>query len=284
MGMGSEALRKVSVDAEFKIDVRALREAITRDREEGWLPFCVIGNAGTVNTGAIDDLNALADLCEEEDLWFHVDGAIGGVVSLAPEHAGLVAGLERSDSVALDIHKWLHVPIEAGCAMVRDQKEHQRTFSLRPEYLEHAERGLSGGETWFSDYGVQLSRNFKALKVWMSLLEHGTRKYGRLIDQNIRQAYRLAELVEAAPDLTMCAPIELNIVCFRFDPGGMEREDLNALNKELLIRLQESGIAAPSLTTLDGVVCLRAALSNHRTREEDLVILVEAVRKIGLLL
>jgi glutamate/tyrosine decarboxylase-like PLP-dependent enzyme len=192
-----------------------------------------------------------------------------------------VAGIERADSVALDLHKWLHIPFEAGCALVRDRGAHRAAFALTPEYLERTARGLASGPLWFSEYGLQLSRGFRALKVWLSFKEHGLDKFGRLIDQNIDQAHALAALVKARPELELMAPVVLNIVCFRYRPAGMPEEKLNPFNEELLIRLHESGIAAPSYTTLGGRYCLRAAISNHRTRQTDLAVMIDAVTKIG---
>jgi glutamate/tyrosine decarboxylase-like PLP-dependent enzyme len=189
--------------------------------------------------------------------------------------------MESADSVALDLHKWLHLPFEAGCVVVRDRKAHRAAFSLTPEYLAHAQRGLASGTDWFSEYGVQLSRGFRALKVWLSFKEHGLQKYGRLIEQNIAQAQRLAELVRAAPELELMAPVVLNIVCFRYRGKGGSQQQLNTLNEELLIRLHEGGVAAPSYTTLAGSYCLRAAIVNHRTRTEDLGMLVEEVLGTG---
>ncbi len=281
LGLGKTALRKIPVDASYRFDLTALEREIAVDRAAGRKPCCVIGTAATINTGSVDDLNGLADICKREQLWFHVDGAIGAVLTLSPKHRKLVAGMERADSVALDLHKWLQVPFEAGCAIVRDRNLHRGTFALTPEYLEHTERGLASGPLWFSEYGLQLSRGFRALKVWLSFKEHGVDRYGQLIDQTIEQAHHLAALVEAAPDLELMAPVVVNIVCFRYNPGGLSVEKLNALNEELLIRLHESGIAAPSYTTLNGEYCLRAALSNHRTTAEDLSVALKAVRSIG---
>lgn len=281
LGLGSEALRKVAVDEHYRIDLAALQRMIEADRTRGLKPACVIGNAGTINTGAVDDLTALARICQREKCWFHVDGAIGAVVALAPQHRQLVAGMELADSVALDLHKWLHVPFEAGCALVRNRSAQRAAFALTPDYLKHAERGLASGALWFSDYGPQLSRGFRALKVWLSFKEHGLDKFGRLIDQNIAQAHELAALIGAEPLLELMAPVVLNIVCFRYRPPGLAAEKLNALNEELLIRLHESGIAAPSYTTLSGQYCLRAAISNHRTESRDLKIMIDAVVKLG---
>jgi glutamate/tyrosine decarboxylase-like PLP-dependent enzyme len=281
LGLGSRALRKAPVDAAFRVDVGALAAMIEADRAAGLEPCCVIGTAATINTGSVDDLEALADLCAREKLWFHVDGAIGAVLALSPRHRGLVAGIERADSVALDLHKWLQIPFEAGCALVRDRQLHRSTFALTPEYLERTERGLASGPLWFSEYGLQLSRCFRALKVWMSFKEHGSERYAALIDRTIEQAQRLAGLVAQTPHLELMAPVVTNIVCFRYNPGGSTVAELNALNEELLIRLHESGVAAPSYTTLGGSYCLRAAIANHRTRDDDLPVLVEAVARLG---
>jgi glutamate/tyrosine decarboxylase-like PLP-dependent enzyme len=189
--------------------------------------------------------------------------------------------MERADSIALDLHKWLQVPFEAACAIVRDRHLHRGTFALTPEYLEHTERGIASGALWFSDYGVQLTRSFRALKVWLSFKEHGADRYAALIDRTIEQAHRLAGLIQATDDLELMAPVVTNIVCFRYRPPDADESVLNTLNEELMIRVHESGLAAPSYTTLEGRYCLRAALANHRTRDDDLSLVVDAVRRIG---
>jgi aromatic-L-amino-acid/L-tryptophan decarboxylase len=282
LGLGSNSLRKVSVNDDFTINIEALEATISADRKAGLQPICIIGNAGTINTGAIDDLAALADLSEREELWFHVDGAIGAVAVLAENVKEQLSGIERADSVALDLHKWMHIPFEAGCVLVRHDEAHRKTFSLTPEYLEHDNtRGLAAGRLWFSDYGLQLSRQFRALKVWMSIKEHGLDRFGRMMTRNIKQAHYLGQLIEIEQDMEILAPIGLNIVCFRFNPGKMDDETLNALNKEILIQLQEQGICAPSYTTLNGRYCLRAAIANHRSVQNDFDVLVEQVVGIG---
>jgi aromatic-L-amino-acid/L-tryptophan decarboxylase len=281
LGLGGDALRHIPVNPAFQIDVRALETAISNDRAAGHQPFCIVGNAGTVNTGACDDLNTLADICRRERLWFHVDGAFGALAALSPGLRPLVAGMERADSLAFDLHKWMYMPYEVGCILVRRADNHWRTFSLTPAYLSHASRGLAAGSVWFSDYGVQLSRGFRALKVWMSLKEHGVEKYGRLIQQNVDQAKYLASLADAAPDLQLLAPVPLNIVCFRFVADGWDDTALNDLNQELLIRVHESGIAVPSYTTIGGAYALRVAITNHRSRREDFDIFVREVRRLG---
>jgi glutamate/tyrosine decarboxylase-like PLP-dependent enzyme len=281
LGIGNRNFRKIAVHDDFTINLDALKQAISADRAAGYRPICVIGSAGTVNTGAIDDLNALADLCRDEDLWFHVDGAIGAVAVLAENVKPQLAGIERADSIALDLHKWMHIPFEAGCAIVRSEKAHRNAFSLTPEYLAHETRGLAAGHLWFSEYGLQLSRQFRALKVWMSIKEHGLDRFGRMIARNVEQAHYFAGLVENDPALELMAPIGMDIVCFRFNPGGMDVEALNALNKEILMQLHEQGIAAPSYTTLNGRYCLRIAIANHRSRQEDFDLLTTEVVRLG---
>ena len=281
LGLGSDALRQVPVNAEFEIDVTAFQRMVAEDRTAGCRPICVIGNAGTVGTGAIDDLRALAAVAAHEGLWFHVDGAFGALAALVAEYRPRLGGMEAADSIAFDLHKWMYVPFEAGCTLVRDADAHRRAFALRPDYLTHAERGLAAGNLWFSDYGIQLTRGFRALKVWMSLKEHGLDKYARLVRQNIDQARYLAELIREARDLELLAPVPLNIVCFRYVAPHRDDAALDALNQELLIQLHEQGIAVPSNLTLGGRFALRVAITNQRSRREDFDLLVREVRRIG---
>ena len=280
LGLGNRALRRIQTDAGLRIDIAALKAAIAEDREAGFRPACVIGTAGTVNTGAVDDLQTLASVAAEEDLWFHVDGCIGALIVIAPENRSLVAGIEQADSIALDPHKWLHAPFEAGCALVRDASAHRNTFAVTPEYLESTPRGLASGE-WLHDYGLQTSRGFRALKIWMALKEHGVEKFGRLIDQNIAQARYLTQLIEAEPALELMAPTTINIVSFRHRLAGASEERLKAFNTEIMLRLQEGGVAALSDTTVQGRHCLRVAIANHRTRREDLDLLVAEMLRLG---
>jgi aromatic-L-amino-acid decarboxylase len=281
LGLGCEALHLIPVDQNYEMDLKALKSAITADRRAGFQPFCVVGTAGTVNTGAIDDLQALADLCHEEHLWFHVDGAIGSVLALSPNQRDRVQGMQRADSLALDLHKWMYIPYEAGCSLVANREAHRRAFAEHPDYLARTRGGLAGGTHWFSDYGIQLSRGFRALKVWMSFKEHGIHKYGRMVDQNIAQAQYLVRLIQKNPHLEILAPAPLNIVCFRYKVAGLNIAELNKLNQELLINLHESGLAAPSYTTLNGIYALRVAIVNQRSRREDFDLLVEAVLRLG---
>jgi aromatic-L-amino-acid/L-tryptophan decarboxylase len=280
MGLGSDALRKIPVSDAYEIDIAALEQAIAADKATGLHPFCIVGNAGTVNTGALDNLTTLADIAVREDMWFHVDGAFGSLAILT-DTAPRLKGMDRADSLAFDLHKWLYMPFEAGCVLVRSEEAHRKSFSLTPNYLVHAERGVAAGSTWFSDYGVQLTRGFKALKVWMSIKEQGLDKYARLIQQNIDQASYLASLVEAEPQLELLAPVPLNIVNFRFVAPNRDDTALNTLNNEILLRLQEQGIAVPSSTTLRGKYAIRTAITNHRSRREDFDTLVRETLRLG---
>jgi glutamate/tyrosine decarboxylase-like PLP-dependent enzyme len=281
LGLGSEALCLLPVKVDLTLDISALEARLHDDRRRGLNPFCVIGNAGTVNSGAIDDLNRLADLCERENIWFHVDGAFGALAALSPALRPLLAGMERADSLAFDLHKWMYLPYEAGCLMVRRPDDHRNSFALVPEYLVRVPGGPAAATSSFADFGIQLSRGFRALKVWMALKADGVRKYGRLIQQNVDQAQYLAGLVRKATDLELTAPAPLNIVCFRYTVSGRDDAALNDLNCAVLVHLQESGVALPSYTTLDGRFCIRVAITNHRTRRSDLDLLVAEVLRLG---
>jgi len=283
LGLGNDSLRLIDVNDDYEINISKLKAQIKADRQSGLQPFCVIGNAVTVNTGACDDISALADLCAEEKLWLHIDGAIGAMMGLSEKYKHHVKGMERADSIAFDLHKWMYIPYEAGCTLVRNKEQHYKAFSLPAAYLQHEQRGLSAGDTWFSDYGIELSRGFKALKIWMSLKEQGYKKFGRMVSQNIEQVQYLKSLVLEQPDLELTAPAPLNILCFRYigKNGDVDLQHLNALNKEILLQLHESGVALPSYTTLHGKYSLRVANTNHRTVKKDFEILVSKVLELG---
>ena len=280
LGLGAKSLRRIPSDADLRIDLPALEAAIAADRAAGMRPACVIGTAGATNTGAIDDLQALAAICKREGLWFHIDGCIGAFLKLAPLHRHLVAGVEQADSLALDPHKWLHAPFDAGCVLVRNSALHHATFEMHGEYLQLQERGLLAGK-FLADYGIELSRGFKALKIWMALKEHGSAKFGRLIDQNIAQAAYFAELVQEAAILELTAPHPINIVCFRFCARSGSPDAVAKLNTEVMLRLQEAGTAVLSDTMVGGDHCLRIAINNHRTRREDLDLVVRELLRYG---
>jgi len=281
MGIGQDALRVVPVDDHYRMDTAALHRAILADIDAGNRPFCVIGAAATVNTAAMDDLVAIADICEEFGLWFHVDGAFGAVAALSEKLRPRLKGIERADSIAFDFHKWMHVQYDAAAVLIRREDLHREAFTLRREYLTGAPRGLAGGNPWPCEYGPELSRGFRALKIWFALKEHGIRRIAEKVEDNCRQAAYLAEKVEAQPELELAAPVSLNIVCLRYTAPGKSKDQLKAINGEIVMDLQERGIAAPSTTTLKGDFAIRVNITNHRTTVSDLDILVDAVVAAG---
>jgi len=281
IGIGSEQLRKIPVDCRYQIDLEALKNKIREDKANGFIPFCIIGNAGTVNTGAIDPLDDLLKIAREENTWFHIDGAFGALAKLSPAYREQLKAIEQADSIAFDLHKWMYMQYEVGCVLFKDAATHRAAFATAVNYLTAHERGLAGGPETISNHGMELSRGFKALKVWMSLKEHGLEKYSEMITQNINQAFYLGDQIKRASQLELMAEVTMNVVCFRFNPGSLDVEQLNILNKELLMRMHESGIAAPSYTVLNGNYVIRAAITNHRTRRSHLDEMVAGTIKIG---
>ena len=283
LGIGQAGYRRIPVDEDYCMDIGALVWTVEADIDAGRRPVCIVASAGTVNTGSVDDLNAVADLCEEHGIWFHVDGAIGAVAMLSDVVRPTLSGIERADSIAMDLHKWMHIPFEVGCVLVKKPDAHLETFSLMPPYLKsgNAQGGMATGGHWFSEYGVQLSRGFRALKVWMTLKEHGTERLGRMISRNVEQAHYLAGLIDENELLECVAPVGMDIVCYRFNPGGMEDQALDTLNSRILVALQERGLAAPSYTTLHGRYCIRVAIANFRSTLSDFDFLVEQTVALG---
>ena len=283
LGLGHEAFRRIPVDAGDRIDLAALAAAVAADRAAGDLPFCVLGTAGTVNTGATDDLAALAAFARRERLWFHVDGAFGAWARVSAELRPLVAGMEEADSLAFDLHKWGSQPFECACVLVRDAAAHRAAFATQASYLAETPRGVIAGGLPFAERGPDLTRGFKALKVWLALKAHGARAFAELVEQNVRQVRRLVGLVEAHPELELLAPAPLNVACFRYVPPGrgLDAAVLDRLNEELLVRLQERGLAVPSGTRVRGRFAIRVANVNHRSRTADFDRLVEDVVAVG---
>ncbi len=275
-GFGSDALHCIGVDRSHRIDVAALRARIAQDRGAGLTPFLVVGSAGTVDIGAIDDLQAIGSLCREQGLWFHVDGAYGALGILSPALAPRLAGLENADSIAFDFHKWGQVPYDAGFLIVRDGERHRETFAAPAAYLRRETRGLSAGSPWPCDLGPDLSRGFRALKTWFTLKTYGTERLGAIVARTCALALYLEAQILAEPRLELLAPVQLNIVCFRYRAA-----DPNRVNGDIVIDIQESGIAAPSTTVLDGQLAIRAAIVNHRTDVCDIDALIAAVLDFG---
>ncbi|MFS2149520.1 pyridoxal phosphate-dependent decarboxylase family protein [Rhizobium sp. Rhizsp42] len=263
-GIGSANLRSIAVDEAGRMSVEALALAIAQDRAQGLLPFLVVGTAGTVNTGAIDPLLEISKLAEAENIWFHVDGAIGALAMLSPEMRQLFSGIERSASIALDFHKWGHVPYDAGFLLVRDSAAHKRAFAQPAAYLQRSGRGLAAGETWPCDLGPDLSRGFRALKTWMTIETLGAERMGNAIARTCELARYLAASLKRDPRFEIKAPVGLNIVCF-----GIRGADDDFI-RDLVLDLHEQGLAVPSWTTLQGELVVRCAIVNHRTTSEDI--------------
>ena len=282
LGLGRNQLRKVPVDDQYRMRLDELADMVAKDRKAGLRPIAVVASAGTVNTGAIDDLEAIARFTQAQKLWFHVDGAIGALAAMSPNLRPRFAGMDQADSLAFDFHKWLYVPYEAGCVLIRNGQKHRESFSVSASYLETPARGIGAMPDSTNARGPQLSRGFKALKVWAQIRQYGLETLGKLHDQNAAQATYLARLIENAPDMELLAPAPLNIVCYRYTPQALKEAQWSSLNGEILMRLQERGIAAPSSTRINGHFAIRAAITNHRTRREDLDLLVSETRRLGL--
>jgi len=275
-GFGSDALRLVPTDAMHRMDIAALGEAIAEDRKAGWLPFFVTGTVGAVDTGAIDDLEGLAELCRKEGLWCHIDGAFGALAIWSQELAPRLAGIEHADSIAFDFHKWGQVPYDAGFLLVRDGGKHRAAFASSAAYLRRETRGLAAGSPWPCDLGPDLSRGFRALKTWFTLKTYGTDQLGRMIEQSCALARAAEAGIRATPELELLAPAQLNIVCFRY-----LCEDADRINAEIVADLHERGRVAPSTTTIAGKLAIRAAFVNHRTQLCDVEALVSEVLALG---
>jgi len=275
LGLGTDALRLIAVDENFEMDIDALKSAIAADKAEGKTPFCVVGTAGSVNVGAIDDLEAIADIAAAEDIWFHVDGAFGASLMLSDTLRPRLDGINRADSLAFDFHKWWHVNYAVGFVLIRHGDAHLRSFTMQAEYLAGQTRGLAAGGPWPTDYGPELSRGFRALKVWTQLMEHGTEKLGASITQNCDLAQYLGQKVLADPQLELCAPVALNIVCIAYKSSRTD------INDEIVMELQTRGIAAPSTTIINGGTVIRVCITNHRTTQADIDLTLAEILRIG---
>jgi aromatic-L-amino-acid decarboxylase len=275
-GLGTAALRRIPTNAYGQMQVDALMDAISADRSAGLTPFLVIATAGTVDTGAIDDLQKIATICQNEKLHFHVDGAYGALAKLSPALERVVAGIERADSIAFDFHKWGQVPYDAGFILVRDGKRHHETFASPAAYLRRETRGLAAGSPWPCDFGPELSRGFRALKVWFTLKTFGSHQLGAVIARTCALARYLETLVLAEPELELLAPVHLNIVCFRY-----RAQNADSVNANIVADIHESGIAVPSTTFLNGKLAIRAAFVNHRTQSCDAEALIAATLHYG---
>ncbi len=275
-GIGTHALRKIRLNARFQMDVADLERRIAEDKAAGMTPFMIAATAGTVDVGAIDPLQAIADIAKREGIWFHVDGAFGALGMLACDIAPRLSGIERADSIAFDFHKWGQVPYDAGFVLVRDGELHHNTFASPVAYLKRETRGMAAGSPWPCDFGPDLSRSFRALKTWFTLQVYGSEKLGAVISNTCTLAQYLRQHVEDNPKLELLAPVALNIVCFRYRCDEADR-----VNADIVIALQESGIVAPSSTTINGHFVIRAAIVNHRTQTRDIDALIASTLLFG---
>ena len=276
LGIGHAHLRRVPVTASWQMDVSALQKAIDDDRAAGLTPACVAASAGTVNTGAIDPLDAVADICVAERMWFHVDAALGGPGILLPKLTPLYEGLTRADSVAIDPHKWMYVPVECGCAVVRDRHAMRDAFSLVPAYLRD-DRVLP----WFSEFGIQQTRGFRALKLWLALKSTGLDGYREALGHDLKMADALRQRLRASDDFELVSDGPLSITCFRYAPSSCRSDDLDGVNRSALEAVQRDGEVFLTGTELAGRFVLRACTLNFRTTEEDVDALVTAIRSAG---
>lgn len=277
LGIGRENLRLVP-EKNGCMDLPALQELVAADREMGAQPFAVVGTAGSVDFGCFDDLKALSRIARAENLWLHVDGAFGAWIRLADQRwSGLADGIEDADSIACDFHKWMYVPYDCGMVLIRDGAEHRAAFETRPSYLAAQSSGLGGGDPWYCDYGIDLSRGGRALKVWAALQSYGPERIGSAITHNCELAAYMGSIVESHPTMKLARPVVSNLCVFTAN-ATLARENQSKLNAAIAQALQNSGAAVFSTTNADGTVCLRAAITNHRTTAKDIDFTMRAVR------
>lgn len=281
LGLGRDQVRTVSCDEGQRMRVDELVKRIKADTSDGLRPCCVVASAGTTNTGAIDPFNEIADVAREFDLWFHIDGAYGAPGVLDQRKTERFAGLERADSVSLDPHKWLYVPVDAGCLLFRDAAAAVATFSTEEaDYIKV--HGLSEDAAFaYWDYGVELSRRFRALKVWLTLGYYGARRLAESISNDISMAAYMGELVSEADDFELLAPVELSICCFRYVPQNGGDVDLDQLNEKIMAAVQKDGRAYLSNATVNGKFALRACITNFRTTKADIEETLNVVRAVA---
>ena len=285
LGMGHDQLRKVSVHDDFTIDLDSLDKQVIEDRTNGYYPICVVGVAGTTNTGAVDPLIALADFCQAQGLWFHVDAAYGGPAARTKMAAKLFQGLEQADSLVVNPHKWLYVPAEAACILVREPAALRQAFQVAADYLKDEQDAGIDAPLDFKDYGPQLHRNFRALKVWMTFKAYGVTKLRAAIESNIEIMRYLANRIDGSQDFVRLAPVPLSVVCFQYRTAyafkHADQKYLDDLNNRLLDALEKDGRVFLSGTTIHGKRALRACSVNHRLRREDVDFLLDVTRQVG---
>ncbi|WP_422361019.1 pyridoxal phosphate-dependent decarboxylase family protein [Reichenbachiella sp.] len=278
LGMGKKYLRKIGVDDNFQVSIQEMEKQILADKEAGLLPIGIVGMAGTTNSGAVDDLNALADLAEKHDLWYVVDAAYGGPAASTDIAGHLFSGMERADSILINPHKWFYVPFEVACVIVKDREKLRNTFSLVPDYLTAG----SDDKEDLMDFNLQLTKDFKALKVWMTFKTYGADKLKAAISNDISNAQYAAKLIEESQDFELLAPVPLSIVCFRYiGDGKQSKQNLDDINSKLLNSIEADGRIFFAGTKINGQVSLRISLTNHRRTKKDIDYLFEVMRELA---
>jgi glutamate/tyrosine decarboxylase-like PLP-dependent enzyme len=279
-GLGTDSIRWIPSNANMQMDMGILKSSIEKDRKNGYLPFLVIGSAGTVSTGAIDDLNEISKFCQGNNLWFHIDAAYGGPAAGVPEYQHLFSGLEEADSIALDPHKWFYSSLEAGCVLTRKPQHLLDTFSYRPPYY-HFDETTEGEQINYYEYGIQNSRGFRALKVWMGFLHAGRKGFEEMIRDDIKLAEQMAALINQTPNMQLYSQ-NLSICTFRYKPAGLEEGDLlNELNETLMIQIQNEGNAYITNAVINDQFLLRSCIVNFRTTASDIAMLPMIITKLG---
>lgn len=279
LGIGKKYLRKVKTDDQFRMDLGGLEYKIKLDKKKGLLPICVVGIAGTTNTGAVDDLKAIDTIAKKYDLWYHIDAAYGGPAAKVPSVKQFFDGLDLADSVVIDPHKWMYIPFEAGCFIVKDPGKLRKTFSTIPDYL-RSEKD-DDGRTDLMEYQLPLTKSFKSLKVWMTLKAYGASRLREAIQEDINRAKFLAGLVEESEDFELLAPVPLSIAVFRYAPQKLNEKKIEALNKMLLPAIEQDGRIFLTGTKVRGKTALRTCFINPRTEIKHVKNILDVVRDLG---
>lgn len=280
LGFAREQIRKLPSDDAFRLQIESLRQAVAQDRADGKQPFCVIANSGTTNTGAVDPLNDLADLCAQENLWLHVDGAYGAAACLSERGKKLLAGIERADSLSLDPHKWLFQPFEIGCVLVRDARLLKKTFHTMAEYLEDTKRAEEE-EINYYDYGVQLTRGFRALKLWLSLKTFGAAAFREAINRGFELAEFAEDLLRKSDRWQIITPATMGMVTFRYVAEGCSENEINEIHRRMVEMMAEDGFAFANSTALRGQIVMRLCTINPRTTEQEIRATIEQIEQFG---
>jgi aromatic-L-amino-acid/L-tryptophan decarboxylase len=281
LGIGTNQIRKIKTNADHTINVKALEKEIEKDIKSGFMPFCIIGNAGTVNTGAIDDLMALSNVAKKHEIWLHIDGAYGVLAASLPSLKAKYKGLELADSIALDFHKWLYQPFEIGCILVQNWGVLRETYFKQADYLDTKFEEKTAARLEFNEHYFQLSRNAKAFKVWLSIKAYGFTKIQKMIQKDIDLTHYLAKLIKKSSDFELKSQSDLAVVCFRFKGNYTSEQDIIAINEQLIPALEADGNVFIAGTKLNNEFVLRACLINHRKQKASVEFLLNTIRRVA---